>query len=363
MFNFQWPWFALLLPLPWVVWRYFSDHKGLASRPEEAEQPILLHPALEHLREGFSPASPGVPPGSWIQLALLACVWGFLVLTLMGPRLLEEQAELASRGHDLMLAIDTSGSMKGMDFTLNGEQVSRMAVVKGVGARFVESRHGDRIGLILFGDQAIMQAPLTLDANAVGQLLRYAEPGLAGDSTAIGDAIALAVKKLMVRPEGSRVLVLVTDGENTAGMAPIEAARLAEKYGVRIYAIGVGSKGKVPFPDAQGHLEYREDLIIDDEGLTRIATMTNGVYFRATDTQGLERIYRDIDALEKTEATTRNTLIPISLYRWPLAAALLFLLVLAWLGLTKPGQREGQEMLTIFRKLVGFIKKLGNFDK
>ncbi|CAK0752784.1 Ca-activated chloride channel homolog [Gammaproteobacteria bacterium] len=327
------------MPLPWVVWRYFSGQERLA-RPDEAEQPVLLHPALENLREGFSPAIPGVPPGEWLQLVLLVCIWCFLVLTLMGPRLLEEQMETASRGHDLMLAIDTSGSMKGMDFTLNGEQVSRMAVVKGVAGRFVESRHGDRIGLILFGDQAIMQAPLTMDANAVGQLLRYAEPGLAGDSTAIGDAITLAVKKLKERPEGSRVLVLVTDGENTAGMAPIEGARLAEKYGVRIYAIGVGSKGKVPFPDAQGHLEYRDDLIIDDEGLTRIADMTGGAYFRATDTQGLERIYRDIDALEKTEAATRNTFIPISLYRWPLGIALLFLLALVWLGLMQTGQRR-----------------------
>jgi len=356
MFNFQWPWLALLLPLPWVVWRYFSGRKRLTSASEEAEQPILLHPALEHLREDFSPAAVGVPRGSWIQLTLLVCTWGFLVLTLMGPRLLEEQAEIASRGHDLMLAIDTSGSMKGMDFTLNGEQVSRMAVVKGVAGRFVESRHGDRIGLILFGDQAIMQAPLTLDANAVGQFLRYAEPGLAGDSTAIGDAIALAVKKLKDRPEGSRVLVLVTDGENTTGMAPIEAARLAKKYGVRIYAIGVGSKDKVPFPDAQGHLEYRDDLIIDDEGLTNIATQTNGVYFRATNTQGLERIYRDIDAMEKTEAVTRNTFVPISLYRWPLTTALFFLLVLAWFGLTQTGQRGKFGKLMKLWNSIGFVR-------
>lgn len=340
MFNFQWPWFALLLPLPWVVWRYFSGRERLTTLPEEAKQPVLLHPAIEHLCAGFSPAGPGIPPGAWLQLTLLAGAWFFLVLTLMGPRFLEEQMETASHGHDLMLAIDTSGSMKGMDFTLNGEQVSRMAVVKGVAGRFVEGRYGDRIGLILFGDQAIMQAPLTLDAKAVEQLLRYAEPGLAGDSTAIGDAIALAVKKLKERPEGSRVLVLVTDGENTAGMAPIEAARLAEKYGVRIHAIGVGSKGKVPFPDAQGHLTYRDDLIIDDEGLTRIAALTHGAYFRATDTQGLEQIYRDIDALEKTEAATRNTFIPVTLYRWPLGVALLFLLALAWLGLTKTERKN-----------------------
>lgn len=334
MIDFQWPWLAVLLPLPWIVWRYFSSHKHLLSISDDIQQPILLHPSLEQLKESFALANSGITPRIWLQLLLLTLIWFCLVITLMGPRFLKEQIEVASRGHDLMLAIDTSGSMKAMDFTLNGEQVSRMAVVKGVATQFVEKRHGDRLGLILFGDQAIMQAPLTLDANAIKQLLNYAEPGVAGDGTAIGDAIGLAVKKLKDQPEGSRVLVLVTDGDNTSGMAPNEAAQLAKKYGVRIYTIGVGSRGKVPFPDAEGHLAYRDDLIIDDQRLTEIAYTTNGVYFRATDTKGLERIYREIDTLEKTDAATRNTLIPIPLYRWPLSIALLLLLALAWLGMT-----------------------------
>ncbi len=346
MFDFQWPWFALLFPLPWLVWRYFSGQSRLA-RPDEAGQPVLLHPSLEYLYKGFASVAPGAPSDAWPQIVLLACTWGFLVLALMAPRLLEEQTATNSRGHDLMLAIDTSGSMKALDFNLNGEQVSRMAVVKGVAGRFVENRRGDRLGLILFGDRAILQAPLTLDTNALEQLLRYVEPGLAGDATAIGDAIALAVKKLKNRPEGSRILVLVTDGENNAGMDPIEAAGLAEKYNVRIYTVGVGTKGKVPFPDADGHVEYRDDFAINDEVLAQIATMTGGAYFRATDTQGLERIYRDIDALEKTEAATRNTLVPVPLYRWPLGMALLSLLALVWLGLGQGGQRSLALLLAV----------------
>jgi len=329
MFDFQWPWLAVLFPLPWVVWRYFPRAERLTPYPEDAEQEILLHPALECLQDGFAAVTPSVAPHTWLPLILRVGVWGCLLLALMGPRLLEPAAT-ANRGHDLMLVIDTSGSMKAMDFTLNGAQVSRMAVVKGVAGRFIESRRGDRIGLILFGDQAVMQAPLTLDVQAVDMLLRYAEPGVAGDGTAIGDAITLAVKKLKDRPEGGRVVVLVTDGENTSGMAPLEAARLALKYQVRVYAIGVGSRGQVPYPDAQGKLTYRDDLIIDDEGLTQITTLTGGVYFRATDTQGLERIYREIDNLEKTEAETRAAFIPVALYRWPLGIALLLFGILAW---------------------------------
>ena len=120
MFDFEWPWFALLLPLPWVVWRYFSGRERL-SRPEEAEQPVLLHSSLENLLRGFSAVTPGVPTDAWLQVLLLACTWVFLVLTLMAPRFLEEQTLANSRGHDLMLAIDTSGSMKALDFTLNAE--------------------------------------------------------------------------------------------------------------------------------------------------------------------------------------------------------------------------------------------------
>ncbi len=346
MFDFQWPLFALLLPLPWVVWRFFSGRERLI-RPEDAGRPVLLHSSLENLRSGFSPVAPGVPAGGWLPLVLLTGMWVLLVFALMAPRLLEEQTEANSRGHDVMLAIDTSGSMKALDFTLNGEQVSRMGVVKGVAGHFVEHRHGDRIGLVLFGDQAMMQAPLTLDTNALEQILQYVEPGLAGDATAIGDAIALSVKKLKDRPEGARILVLVTDGESNSGMDPLEATALAEKYNVRIYTIGVGTKGKVPYPEADGHIEYHDDFSINDEMLTKIAAMTGGAYFRATDTQGLERIYRDIDALEKTEAATRNVLIPVPLYRWPLGMALFLFLIVVWAGLTQVGQRRLAFLLAV----------------
>ena len=246
-----------------------------------------------------------------------------------------------SPGYDLMLAVDASRSMEALDFTLEGRRVNRMAVVKGVVGRFIEQRHGDRVGLIVFGDAAYLQAPLTVDGAAVRAMLEEVVPRMAGDSTAIGDAVGLAVKKLRDRPEGSRVLVLLTDGENTAGsLPPVEAARLARQYGVRIYAVGVGSKGKVPFPGPGGRITM-EDMQIDEALLAEVAAVTGGAFYMATDTQALEAIYRRIDALEKTRAESRQTLLPHPLYRWPLAVALGALLALGWLVARRGGRMLG----------------------
>jgi Ca-activated chloride channel family protein len=226
--------------------------------------------------------------------------------------------------------------MEALDFTVDGRAVNRLAVVKGVLGRFIEQRKGDRLGLVVFGDSAYLQAPLTLDGQAVRAMLDAILPRMAGDATAIGDALGLAVKKLRERPEGSRVLILLSDGENTAGaLPPVEGARLAAAYGIRVYTIGVGSKGEVPFME-DGKLTM-VDMQLDEELLQLIARMTGGAYFSATNTQALEEIYRHIDSLEKTEAQVRSALVPVPLYRWPLGAALLCLLLLGVLGLRRPG--------------------------
>ncbi|MEN8176518.1 MAG: VWA domain-containing protein, partial [Pseudomonadota bacterium] len=257
----------------------------------------------------------------WHHL-LVWVAWAALVTAVMRPQWLETQSEVVTEGYDLMLAVDVSRSMEALDFSVGGQPVNRLAVVKGVLGRFVTQRQGDRIGLILFGDNAFVQAPLTRDGAALATLLENTVPRMAGDATAIGDAIGLAVKKLRERPEGSRVLVLLTDGENTAGtLPPVEATRIARASGVRIYTIGVGSEGKVPFPD-DGVLTMVE-MPIDEDLLRGVADATGGAYFRATDTLALEEIYRRIDTLEKTEAETRSVMIPTPLYRWPLTVALL----------------------------------------
>lgn len=335
MFDFAWPWLALLLPLPWVARRYLPPRRARLD-PEAGATPQLLHPRVERLEAAFTARAPRGIPLPNLDQALAALVWLGLVGALMGPQWLEPYSEVVSPGYDLMLAVDASRSMEALDFTVDGRPVNRMAVVKGVVGRFVEQRQGDRVGLVVFGDSAHLQSPLTLDGAAVRRMLEHVVPRMAGDATAIGDAIGLAVKKLRERPAGSRVLILLTDGENTSGtLSPVDAAKLAALYGVRIYTVGVGSSGQVPFPE-DGRI-VMTDMQIDEDLLREIAGRTGGDYFLATNTQALEAIYGQIDALEKTEAETRSTWLPQPLYRWPLGFALVALLALGLFNLRRGG--------------------------
>jgi Ca-activated chloride channel family protein len=192
--------------------------------------------------------------------------------------------------------------------------------------------------LIIFGSGAYVLAPLTIDRAAVHMLLERVEPSIAGGSTALGDAVALGVKKLRDRPPGSRVMILIADGDNTAGnFQPLESAQLARMAGVRIYVIGVGSNQKrIPILH-EGKIEYWDDLTMDEDTLQRLANVTGGAYFRATDTRALEEISRRIAELEKTETETRTAYLPEPLYRWPLGLSLLALLAL---GLFPEGRRR-----------------------
>jgi Ca-activated chloride channel homolog len=329
MFDFHWPWMALLLLIPPLIgWLWPRHVEAIRERPE-GQRTVLLHPALEHLRAAFQARTPGTPMSSVIYWTLLALLWIGLVLALMRPQWLELHTEVKTEGYDLMLTVDASYSMDALDFTVDGQQVSRMAVIKGVMSRFVANRRGDRVGLIIFGNQAYVLSPLTLDTDAVRGLLDGVVPSIAGQGTAMGDAMALGVKKLRERPQGSRVLVLITDGESTSGIIPpVEAAKLAALEGIRIYSIGVGSnQERVPIVE-NNQLVYRDDLGFDETVMKQVAEITGGAYFRATNTHALEEIYRRIDQLEKSEAEARSVLIPRPLYRWPLAFALLCLLTL-----------------------------------
>ncbi|MGF1615566.1 MAG: VWA domain-containing protein [Gammaproteobacteria bacterium] len=330
MLSFAWPWFALLLPLPWLLaWQFRRPSR---AREGDSTNRVLLNPAVSRLEAAFASDTPRARGYRWLWELLGGLFWAALVVALMGPQRLDRYTEAVSHGRDLMLAVDISRSMEALDFQLDGRPVNRLAVVKGVVGSFIELRRGDRIGLILFGDVAYLQAPLTLDGAAVRAMLEGVVPRMAGDATAIGDAVGLAVKKLREREAGGRVIILLTDGENTAGgLPPLEAARLARHHGIRIYAIGVGSHGQVPFPEG-------DDLVMKtvplDEGLLQVMSeMTDGVYFRATDTDALRSIYRHIDGLEATEAVTHSTYVPRPLFRWPLAFAGGLLLGLAGLAL------------------------------
>lgn len=326
-FEFQWPWMALMLVVPPIVQLLWPRTGSAQEQTLAGRQETLLHPGLSHLQECFHGHRPRAAISGRIHGVLLALLWVLLTLTLMRPQWLEPYTETRAEGYDLMLAVDASHSMEALDFTANNTQVTRMAVLKGVLNKFIANRGGDRVGLIIFGSQAYTIAPMTYDLNAVRQQLADVEPNIAGAGTAMGDAVGLGVKKLRERPEGSRVLILVADGGNSAGtVIPLDGARLAARAGIRIYTIGVGStRDSVPIIES-GRMVSRDDLGLDEKVLRDIAGMTNGAYFRATDTLALEEIYRRIDELEKTRAESRTVMIPHPLYPWTLGLGLLTLL-------------------------------------
>lgn len=326
MFDFHWPWAALLLPVPLLIRWLWPRRHSAADAWTHGDTSTLLHPALGRLASTFVAARSLTHAGGSLQIILLALAWIALVGVMMRPHWLEPYTEVHTEGRDLMLAVDTSRSMEALDFKVNGRQVTRMAVTKGVLEKFIQAREGDRIGLVVFGSQAFVLSPMTQDLQTLQALLHSVVARMAGDGTAIGDAIGLGVKKLRERPEGSRVMILITDGENTQGsMPPDMAAQLAAQEGIRIYTIGVGSKGLVPF--MENGVMTQVKMEIDEDLLTEIAKATGGDYFRATDSNALEEIYRRIDTLEKTRAEARTVMIPRPLYRWPLGAALLLLLL------------------------------------
>jgi Ca-activated chloride channel family protein len=317
MFHLAWPWMALLLPLPWIMLR-----TRRAAGPNGA--------AL-YLPFAASVAAPAaavtVPRG---VLALLAAIWGLLVLAGMRPQWLGQPLPVPTTGRQIMLAIDCSGSMASQDME-GGE--SRLQVVQQVAGQFIDQRRGDQIGLILFGTRPYLQAPLTTDIPTVHQFLSESVVGVAGPQTAIGDAIGLAIKQLRQRQSTGgatmrqSVLILLTDGGNDAGvMPPLEAARLAAQTGLRIFTIGVGAAEEQSlFGLSVGNSDLDVDL------LQKIASITGGEYFRATDAATLSAVYHRIDQLEPVSGDKRWLRPAAEWFSWPLALALLLSLPAAWL--------------------------------
>ena len=246
----------------------------------------------------------------------------------MRPQLVDQFQYENAKGHDIMLAVDISASMNALDLSTKETQVSRLEVTKNVASNFVLGRIGDRIGLILFGEYAYLQAPMTFDIIAVSQMLNNAVVGMAGMSTAIGDAIGLAVKEIRSKPKKSRILILLTDGNDTSSnIPPIEAAKIAKHYGIKIYVIGVGNQGLVPYLDENGKTQMIE-IGMDESALKKIAEITDGEYFKATDNNTLRGIYNKINELEKIDLETIEYKLRKDLYRYPLfIACMLFLAI------------------------------------
>lgn len=314
MFQLEWPLVLLLLPLPLLVY-HLSPASG------QAQQAALRVPVLDDFRLGAGDYA-GIAPQRWRQwLSLLA--WVLLVLAASRPQWLGEAIAIPVSGRDLMLAVDLSDSMRTGDFRIDDEQVNRLQATKHVASQFIERRRGDRLGLILFGTQAYLQAPLTFDSKTVNRLLQESAIGLAGERTAIGDAIGLAVKRFDTESSNSRVLVLMTDGANTAGeVTPLKAAQLAASRGLKIYSIGIGADEQVE-NTWFGLRRVNPSAQLDEETLREIARLSGGRYFRARDSEALAQIYRILDELEPLARDTQNLRPVRALFTWPLAAALL----------------------------------------
>jgi Ca-activated chloride channel family protein len=227
-----------------------------------------------------------------------------IILGLARPQYGQGRAEVQASGVDLMLAVDVSGSMEALDFTINGQPESRVEVVKSVVAKFIEDRPDDRVGLIAFAGAPYLVSPLTLDHEWLRQNLDRVRVGLVEDSTAIGSALATCVNRLRDQPSKSKVVVLLTDGQNNAGkISPQTAAEAARAMGVKVYTIGAGAKGEAPMPvkDQFGNRQIvMAKVDVDEAALQKIADETGGKFFRATDTDSLKNIYAEIDRMEKT---------------------------------------------------------------
>ena len=319
MLSWQYPWLLLLLPLPWLL-RHFVpavQNTGLAIRI----------PFFQSISKATAGRSSRTTPT--LKQLLAYTLWALLLVAATNPLWLGKPIQLDRSGRDLMMAIDLSQSMQLPDMTLNGNKANRLTALKSVANDFIKKRHGDRLGLILFGSKAYLQTPFTFDWQTVQYMLDDASIGLAGPRTAIGDAIGLSVKYLQDLPEKNRVLILLTDGANNSGqITPLDAAALAKDLNIKIYTIGLGSNSlAIEGFFGQQIVNPSEDL--DEKVLTKIAKMTGGRYFRATDTQSLAEIY---DAINKLEPMGHDNIIlrpQTALYPIPLAIVFAFTVLLA----------------------------------
>lgn len=314
MLEFDLPWLFWLAPLPLLVYFFVP-----AAKREDAAILVPFYNTIASLeRHGGQ-----IGARNWLRLVLLSLIWLAMLTAAAGPRWVGEPVRLSASARDLLVAVDLSDSMKTADMPMNNQRVDRLSVVKNVVGDFVERRTSDRLGLILFGTRAYLQTPLTFDRDTVNTFLQEALPGFAGPKTAIGDAIGLATKRLMDRPADGRVMILLTDGANTAGaISPLQAAELAAQANVKIYTIGVGAE-QVTVKDWFGTRTVNPSADLDESTLMAIAEQTGGEYFRARDPEELESIYRQLDILEPQQQEDQAYRPIAALFYYPLALALL----------------------------------------
>jgi len=305
---FAYPWLLLLIGLPFLL-------RPLLPPWREA-RPALRLPWFDRVAalSGQTPSPRGgaalAPRG---QLLMLFVLWILLVLALARPQLLEPPLSKVVPTRDLLLLVDLSGSMETRDFdNAAGQQVDRLAAVKAVLDEFLTRREGDRVGLIVFGNAAFVQVPFTEDLEAARLLLEETEPRMAGPRTAFGDAIGLGITLMERSDLGERVMIALTDGNDTGSrIPPAEAARVARDNGITIHVVGVGD------PAAAGEEK------LDEQALRDVAQISGGRYFHAADRKELEQIYHELDRMDTREVETLSHQPRLELFHWPLGAFLL----------------------------------------
>jgi Ca-activated chloride channel family protein len=318
MLSLAYPWVLALIALPFLL-------NARKRRSTAVEAPVL---PTGHWLSDLPGVSRDGRRRSLLQALLLLGIWALLVTALARPQHVGEQVQLPVTGRDLLLAVDISPSMDEQDMVVEGRRTNRLQAVKHVLHDFIERRRGDRLGLLLFGTEPYIQAPLTFDLGTVRTLLDEAGIGMAGRATAIGDAIGLAVKRLRNRPQEQRVVILLTDGANTAGeIPPDKAADIAKAAGVRLYTIGIGAESIVQ-GGLLGSRRVNPSRDLDEGLLKRMAQQTGGQYFRARSLSELERIYESIDQLEPMELEGKRYRPVTELFAWPAGLA-----ALLWLAL------------------------------
>ncbi len=310
------PWlllFLVLIPL-------------LLRRRRRQVPPALRYPVLDSVR--------AVGPGrrvrwQWVLPAMRGVALVLLILALARPQLGKAATQIYTEGIDIMLAVDISGSMLSEDFQVDGARANRLDAVKSVVRTFLAHRPGDRVGLVLFAARPYTQSPLTLDHGWLIKNLERAHIGMIEDGTAVGSGLATAVNRLEASDAKSKIVILLTDGQNNAGkVPPLTAAETAKTLGYRVYTVGAGTRGTAPFPqvDAFGRRVYVSMPVdIDEDTLRRVAEITGGRYYRATDTPSLQQIYDEIDTLEKSPQEGLQYLEYHELYVWLALPALLLL--------------------------------------
>ena len=318
MIRFENPWlFVFFIVIPLMIlyqWRGLGRSK-------------VRFPSLDNIKKLKKPSS--LSP-KHILLLLRCLAIAFFVMALARPQSGTRSKEVLTEGIDIILCLDTSGSMQALDFKWENERQNRLQVVKKVVNHFIKGREYDRIGMVVFGEEAFTQCPLTLDHVVLSSFLDHVEIGMAGNSTAIGSALGICVKRLKDRESKSKVVILLTDGRNNAGsVSPKTAAEVARMFAVKTYTIGIGKEGKPPpladMTFGKSYLDQRVDL--DEVTLKEIAEITGGTYFRATNSKALEKIYKQIDKLEKTEVKIKSYMEYEELFRWFLFPGLVFILL------------------------------------